>query len=39
MYTIKTDRREFTVEASNRKGAVHAAVCQLASGERILSVH
>lgn len=38
-FTITTDRREITVSASNRKGApVHAAVLQLASGERVLTV-
>lgn len=37
-FTIQTDRREITVQAKNRKGAVHKAVCQLASGERVLTV-
>jgi hypothetical protein len=38
MYTVTTDRREITLQASSRKGAVHAAVMQLASGERVVTV-
>ena len=37
-FTITTTLREITVQATNRKGAVHAAVSQLASGERVMSV-
>ena len=37
-FTIQTTRREIQVQASTRKGAVHEAVSQLASGERVLSV-
>lgn len=37
-FTIQTDRREIQVQASTRKGAVHAAVSKLESGERVMSV-
>jgi hypothetical protein len=37
-FTITTTRREIQVQASTRKGAVHAAVSKLESGERVMSV-
>lgn len=38
MFTITTDRRTLAVQAVTRKGAIHAAIAQLDSGERVLTV-
>lgn len=38
MFTITTNRRTISIQANTRKGAIHAAIGQLASGERVLTV-